>query len=65
MSAVTKPRTSPVLLAHLTRLAKVASVREPATAAAVDSNAIYMGRLVAQGLVREVGKIESGKRGRD
>lgn len=61
---VTKPATTPVLLAHLTRLAKVATKKAPATAAQADSNAIYMARLEAQGLVTRVGTVQTGERGR-
>lgn len=63
-ATVTKPRTSPVLLAHLTRLTAVATKRQPATADAVQSNAIYMDRLVKAGLVEVVDTVKSGKRGR-
>lgn len=59
-----KPATTPVLLAHLTRLSEVATKREPATAAQAESNAIYMARLEAQGLVTRVGTVQNGERGR-
>lgn len=61
---VTAPKTTPVLLAHLTRLAAVATKRQPATADQAESNAIYMARLEAQGLVIRVDKVRTGKRGR-
>lgn len=61
---VTAPATSPVLLAHLTRLSQVATRKNPATAVDADSNAIYMGRLISAGLVEAVGKVQTGKRGR-
>lgn len=63
-TTVTAPKTTPVLLAHLTRLAKVATKRQPATAVQADSNAIYMARLEAQGLVTRVGTVQTGERGR-
>lgn len=55
------PKTTPTMMAHLTRLA---DAKEPATAAAVDSNSIYMGRLEKEGLVKVVDSVQSGKRGR-
>lgn len=59
-STVTKPKTTPTLMAHMTRLSQV----HPATAAQAKSNSIYMGRLVAEGLVKVVDTVQSGKRGR-
>lgn len=61
---VTKPATSPVLLAHLTRLTAVATKAAPVTADVAESNAIYMARLEAQGLVTRVGTVQTGERGR-
>jgi predicted ArsR family transcriptional regulator len=55
MSAITKPKTTPTLLAHLTRLHQAGP---SATAQQVDSNAIYMGRLVEQGLVEVIATVK-------
>jgi predicted ArsR family transcriptional regulator len=54
------PKTTPTLLALLVKLfeAKKASAKD------LDTNAVYMGRLEKEGLVKVVGKVETGKRGR-
>lgn len=61
---VTKPATTPVLLRHLKSLSAVATKRNPATAADANSNAIYLNRLVEQGLVARVSTVQTGRRGR-
>lgn len=60
MSNVTKPRTTPTLLALAVALRKAGR----ATAAELQSNAIYMARLQDEGLVKVAGKVQSGRRGR-
>lgn len=58
---ITKPQTPPALLAILVKLVQNAS---PATASDLDTNSIYMGRLVAYDLVKVKDTVKSGQRGR-
>lgn len=58
---ILRPQTPPALLAILVKMVQNG---QPATAAALDTNSIYMGRLVDSDLVKVAGKVESGKRGR-
>lgn len=63
--ATTKPKTPKSLLTVLVALRDAgATKRTPVTATAVNTNAIYMGRLADRGLVVVAGKVESGRRGR-
>ena len=55
-----KPHTPPALLSLLVDLRQTG----PATAKALDTDAIRLGRLESLGLVEVVGKVATGKRGR-
>lgn len=59
-----KPATPAHLLSVLVRLTATATVRKPVTAEAVKSDSIYLGRLVALGLVKRVGTVKTGTPGR-
>lgn len=59
-NSILKPRTSPTLLNLLVRLASTGT----ATAVELETNAIYMGRLQQEGLVKVADKVRSGGRGR-
>jgi hypothetical protein len=58
---VTAPATPPALLPILIRLYEAGG---EATAAQIDANVIYMGRLVAADLVRVKDRVKTGKPGR-
>jgi predicted ArsR family transcriptional regulator len=59
-----KPQTPKSLLAILVAIKAAKAGRQGVTAAQVNTDAIRMGRLQNLGLVKVVGKVESGKRGR-
>jgi predicted ArsR family transcriptional regulator len=59
-----KPQTPKSLLAILVAIKGAKAGRQGVTAAQVNTDAIRMGRLEALGLVKVVGKVSSGKRGR-
>lgn len=60
----TKPQTPASLLAILIAIREAKPGRNGVTAAQVNTDAIRMGRLQDRGLVRVVGIVRSGKRGR-
>lgn len=64
MSNVTQPRTPRSLLAILVAIREAKPGREGVTAAQIGTDAIRLGRLQERGLVRVVGTVRSGKRGR-
>jgi predicted ArsR family transcriptional regulator len=64
MSNVTKPQTPPSLLRILVAIREAKPGRQGVTAAEVKTDAIRLGRLQERGLVRVVGTVKSGKRGR-
>lgn len=61
MSKITKPQTPPALLSILIDLLNAG---QPSTAADLNTNSIYMGRLLKADLVQVKDTVKSGGRGR-
>lgn len=64
MSTVTKPRTPASLLSILVQIREANAGRTGVTAKQIGTDAIRLGRLQERKLVKVVGKVETGKRGR-